>query len=413
MKPIKIRFPDAGNYSREELELNPEKAQHILENAKGMTPMCLCTQQGVPMYIAFRHTYYLARCPNTGPVHAPYCPSYEPDPSLSGRGIYSKKAVVERPDGLVSVKLSVALNMRSTENTLDPVPQASSPTNGLRREKKDSLKLTGLLHLLWEQAQFNRWSPKMKGRRHYRQIYKFLYEAADGIFVQRKRLIDHLYIPEPYIKEQSLEIERRRGALFRKLTHTAKNEPKRMIVIGQVKSFATGELGYAIRLAHTPPSLLFWFDDRLFNRLKKTIDFAVEDIHDLNEDLKIFVALTVEHTKERAWVASELGALVTTADYIPVISFDEDELARRLIESNRLFYKPMGYDDPKTCYPNFLVTDAGDKVLPLEIFGQNDSEMANASRNDRITEYVTEKDPYWFWDVKTSQFPPKIKPQSN
>lgn len=411
MKEVKIRFPDNSQYTREELEADADKAQKVLEKAKGQYPVCLCRKEGVRMYIAYRNYYYLARCPNSGPEHAPYCPSYEPDPELTGRGIYAKNAVIERPDGFLSVKLGVPLQIRNTQKdeSAEQEPSPSPSTGGGRRsEKKDSMKLSGLLNLLWENAGFNRWSPKMKGKRRYSVIQKYLYQASDKIFIQRKRLSEQMYIPEPFKQENANAINLRRQKLFREFTQNKQGLPKRMIVIGQVKKFGTSKLGYGIRLGHTPEGLMFWFEERLYRRLVKTIDFAAPDLHNLDINYPIFVALAVERTKDHAWLATDLGAMVTTKDYIPINSYDEAALCQRLIETDRYFYKPMNYDDSKSCYPNFLLTDVGSSAVPLEIFAEKDSDLTIASRNQRIADYQEHDKPYWSWDVFDSNEPPAI-----
>ena len=82
MQTMLIEFPQLGSYSREWLEEHPEQAQELLAQCKGRYPLCKCREPGLPLYIARRNRLYLARVPNSGPQHAPCCPSYEPDRSL-------------------------------------------------------------------------------------------------------------------------------------------------------------------------------------------------------------------------------------------------------------------------------------------------------------------------------------------
>lgn len=411
MQPIAIRFPEIGDYGRDWLDANFDKQQAILSQCKGQNPLCLCQPDGVPMYIAFRHIYYLARLPNSGPRHAPSCPSYEPDPSLCGRGIYDKSALVERSDGMLSVRLGVPIKIRGSNaeaDAVDPTTAEDPPskeTSTRSSKKKAALQLTGLLHLLWDRAGFNRWSPNMAGRRHYRQIFKFISATAQELIVQRKPLDSHLYIPEPYSEEDADNIDTRRTALFRSLMQSPRGEPQRMVVLGQVKALVTGESGFGIRLAHTPSHLIFWFDERLMQRFYTGARFALPDYPQMNQELPVFVILAVERAKDRSWRAIDLGGMVTTKEFIPVCSIEETIMIRRLIEGHRFFYKPLAYDASYYHFANFLLTD-GDRAVALEIVGEHESDKAIAVRNQRISHYGEKSDPFWVWDVFDHPQPP-------
>jgi len=414
MKQVKIQFPGIGSYSREWLSTHSDKAQNILEQCKGEQPICFCRAKGVRMYIAYYKQYILKRIPNSGPEHAPFCESYEPDASLSGLGDYAKGAVTERADGQLSVRLGVPLQMKSTvDSEPGDTPSREGSSGGIRAAKRDSVKLNGLLNLLWEESQFNRWSPKMENRRHYNQIHKFLLAAASRVLVHRKHLTDHLYIPEPFYAKEGTAIDQRRNAILRRLTVNSRNEPKRMLVLGQVKQFSTSEHGYGVQLAHTPSYLMFWYDEKLHRRIEKAIAFANTDVHHLNDQLPIFLLMSVERNRKRVYEAKDIGVLVTTPEYIPVTSGDEAVVAHRLIENKRYFYKPMAYDAKQGGFPNFLLRDVGEVAAPLEILGEKDSDRVIETRNNRINHYEEDRSRYWVWDVFSCPEPPKFLPPNN
>ncbi len=394
MQSIFIRFPNIGDFSREWLEQNPESAQNILAKCKGEYPLCLCRQPNQKLYIAYKQSYYLARIPNTGPAHAPFCPSYEPDKSLCGRGIYTNSAIIEKPDGRVSVKLSVPLLIRN--NTGQPPPSFTTD-HAQTNAQKEEIKLIGLLHLLWEKAGFNRWSPKMKGKRHYQQVYKYMLAAGDTLMIRRTALTQHLYMPEPFKSENALEIEARRQKTLNKLSRTPRGAPKRILIIGQLKSFQISEYGIGIRLSHTPPEFIIWFSHETAKQFKKNINIAIQDWPAIASGFNIITILTMQRSNRGYWQANEINGMVTTKDYLPIESMEEAILIKHLIKNDRYFYKPLRYDSNNILYPNFLLIDSGDKAVPLEIF--SNEKTADAIRSNRIAEYKENSMPYWQWDA--------------
>ena len=403
MLSVSIQFPGIGVRSRDWLEHHPDETQAILAECKGRYPKCLCRPAGVELYIACRTRFYLARLPNSGPRHAPFCPSYEPDPSLCGRGVYSSAALSDRTDGRTSVKLDVPLLIRGGGGEPPPIGPLSGAAN---RTTRDTMTLRGLLHLLWERAGFNRWSPRMAGRRHYRQLHKYVLEAAESVIVGRRALTSHLYMPEPFEKAHSLEIEARRRRVFNTLSRTASGAPKRLMVLGQVKVLTQSAHGSGIRFAHTPPAFVVWYDRGLGGRLERAARFAFLEWPILHPEFHLIVLLTMQRTRQGKWKADALASMVTTTDYIPVDSIDEAILSKRLVESERYFYKPLSYDSDGDRFPNFLLSDAADVPVPLEIVSR--AGVAGAARNLRIAHYLERDQPHWTWDVHEDREPPAL-----
>jgi uncharacterized protein DUF1173 len=400
---VLIEFPGLGSYTREWLEEHGDQGQVLLAQCKGRNPICRCRSPGLPLYIAQRTKYYLARVPNSGPQHAPHCPSYEPERSECGWGIYSSAALNECGHGRVSVKLGVPLLIRGDRAGVAPMGPLQI---GTERTFRDTMELPGLLHLLWERAQFNRWSPRMRNRRHYRQIYKYLLEAADSVQVRRQPLTRHLYIPEPYAPEQALEIEARRQRAFRELSQTAGGAPQRILVFGRVRSIVELTEGLGIRLAHLPNEFILCMSRERLARLRVATEFAWLDHCSLHPEFQLLVLLTMQRTCHGKWQVDELAGMVTTDEFIPSFSMEDAIVAKRLIHEERTFYKPLPYDAASTRFPNFLLTDCGESAVPLEIVGSSASDAA--ARRQRIAEYEEAKRRYWLWDVGAAALPPTL-----
>ncbi len=83
--------------------------------------------------------------------------------------------------------------------------------------------------------------------------------------------------------------------------------------------------------------------------------------------------------KGRAIVRATMqdGALMeTTADFIPVASDLERQVADHLVAEGRAFTKPLRYDaDADLVLPDFVLTDTGVAAgWPMEVFGRDDAD---------------------------------------
>ena len=154
--------------------------QQALETAyaRDMKPLCLCRPDGVPMYIAHYQQCVVKRLPETGHRHHPTCPSYEQPPSQSGLGEVLGEAVIERAPDRVEVRLEFPLTRRIAL----PVLHGQLGEHGVVRTeiaaRRRGLGLRGLAHLLLQRAGFNRWYPRMKGKRTWYVVRKHLSAAA-------------------------------------------------------------------------------------------------------------------------------------------------------------------------------------------------------------------------------------------
>lgn len=400
---ILIEFPGIGSFSREWLEENPERAQEMLAECKGRYPLCLCRSPGLPLYIARRNRLYLARLPNSGPSHSPSCPSYEPDAALCGWSIYSSRALTDCGEGRIAVKLAVPLVIRGESAGATPT---GSQIGGGEHPFRESIDLTGLLHLLWERSEFNRWTPRMRHRRHYRQIHKYLLEAAETVQVRRHPLTRHLYVPEPYAPDQALEIEARRQRAFRELGQTAGGIPMRILVFGRVRSIVETADGLGIRLAHLPNEFVISAAREKLSKLRQATQFAWLDSRAIHPEFQLLVLLTMRRAHNGQWQVDELAGMATTEEFIPTFSMEDALVCRRLIAEDRHFHKPLPYDAAPTRFPNFLLTDCGETAVPLEIV--SGSALDAAARRSRIAEYDAVQRRYWLWDVVQTALPPTL-----
>lgn len=387
-----VRLPGRGDYATAWLGEHGDVAQRLLAEAHGTTALCLCRRPHPRMYIARRgETYYLARFPATGPAHALQCASYTPDSRYSDRSGYAEGVLTERKDGRISVRLDAPLDVIPRPAPAAPVSRPAAAS----RKARAALSLQGLLHLLWDQAQFNRWAPAMRGRRGYRQVYKFLGDAASGVLLRRRPLNTQIWIPEPFVPTKRRLIARRRDAAFKRLGRGAANRQRRIVVVAQLKAVdIDANENCALRLAHTPPNLMLACPAREVRRLRRQAGIAFPDWPAIAAELRVIVLLTMLCT-DGAWTVVQLAALPTDSHYLPVLSPAERLLIAHLVETDRHFYKPLPYDRDADRYPSVLLTDAGHAPVPLEISGppapsvKVQARVSACRENDRLC---------WHWD---------------
>jgi len=403
MQPDYIEFPGLGRYSRTWLQEHQEQAQKLLTACHGHNPLCLCRDPPLPLYISQRTKLCLARLPNTGPRHAPGCPSYETPPSDCGRGLYSTEALEESGNGQIRIRLDAPLQIRPTPVVASGQTAASS---NVTHELRDRMQLKGLLHLLWERSELARWHPAMLQRRRYRQLYKFVLNAARDIHARGNTLADFLCIPEPYDPADSLGLEQRRQRMLKDRSRTANGTPLRILLLGQIREVRCSEdTSMGIILSHWPPTLLIRMTREQLTRLRQTTEFAWVDWPCLVAELRLIVLLLMQRSHQGHWEVRDLVSMVTTTEYVPVHSFEEAVVARELIRSGRQFNKPLPYDGSPGRIPNFLLCE-GTTSLPLEILTRADKELG--ARKARIASYQDDRRECWIWDTEASATPPPL-----
>ena len=140
-------------------------------------PRCLCIAEGVEMYVSKFSDFVIKRMPETGGEHCPTCPSYELPASESGLGEVLGEAIIERGQEGVELRLGFPLTRGVGRSFAAALPQSPAEVTMVRR----ALSLRGLLHYLWERAGFNRWYPRMQGKRSYWVLRKFLLQASEEV----------------------------------------------------------------------------------------------------------------------------------------------------------------------------------------------------------------------------------------
>jgi hypothetical protein len=209
-------------------------------------PLCLCTTDRVPMYVArLGSGFMLKRMPGTGAQHAPACPSRGPPivPTVSATAATIRDEDHSSP---LTVTFSLAKRQLPSVAPHDCQSEGSSSSNG------DGLTLVGFLHYLWNEAELNRWQPAFAGRRSWATVRRRLLAASVDKSIGRRPLSDLLYIPEVFSVERRREIHERRLAAWAPCLRSRDRTWRLMLLIGELKQIKRTASGSRLVIKHVP-----------------------------------------------------------------------------------------------------------------------------------------------------------------
>ncbi len=322
----------------------------FLAHKNKVRPLCLCQNPGVSMYIAnIGDNYIIKRMPNTGHLHHTDCESFEFPAGLSGRGDVENKAIKEDSiTGITSLKFDFSLSKISRK-------QAEAVAKGKEqssiKNNPTKLSIRSLLHYLYEEAGLNKWSPKMKNKRNWFVIRKYLLQAAQHKSVKNNKLSTLLLIPEVFKVEQKDTISVHRKQFLSKLKNNQAG-----IIIGEVKNIQPSRFGHKMLIKHMP-DMPVYMEKNVYDRIQK--NFAVEfSVFEEYEETHLLSICAFFVTASGNVMIDTVSFMVVDQNWIPFESIEEKELISRLVNAERFFIKGLRYNltssDAMAC---MLITD--------------------------------------------------------
>jgi hypothetical protein len=265
------------------------------------------------------------------------------------------------PDG-VELRLDFPLTRRVGRSVAIADREPPVEVTVARRQ----LSLRGLLHYLWDRAGFNRWRPRMQGKRSYWVLRKFLLQACEEVESKGLRLAERVFIPESFSKDRVAEIaQRHKEALAILLSPEADLQFKMMIAIGELKELRATALGYELLLKHLPDCALF-LDQKAGERTKRA--FEAELLAWSAGQAKLIAACLVYARCEHIYQIESLTLMMTSAHWIPFDHAYEKDVVDKLVAEQRVFLKPLRYETKHAGkFPNFLLLDVGARPVALDI----------------------------------------------
>jgi len=357
------RFLVLGNLYGAEDERLQAALSRVYES--GPRPRCLCREGGVEMYVARHGRFVVKRMPDTGSLHHPGCPSYEPEAAQSGLGELMGDAVLELEPGQVELRVGFpwthALGTESARNRgerIDP---------GEVEAPRRRMSLRAVTHYLFEQAGFNRWVPAMAGKRSQTVLQKYLLDAATDISIKGERLAQRLYVPEAFNESTHAEAARRRREKLALLQPTNNRMPLALL-IGEFKVAETSGTSVRVWIKHMPDVPL-WVDRPVWARVERTFAALFEARGaDVGAKPRLILSALIRARREHTYEIDAASLMLTSEHWIPVEGVHELPLIRALVERGRRFVKPLRYDAGSAGrFPNVLLLDAGAKPVPLHV----------------------------------------------
>jgi Protein of unknown function (DUF1173) len=359
-------------------------------------PRCMCVSGGVEMYIAKHAEYVVKRMPDTGRQHHPTCPSFEPEPGMSGLGELVGEAIIEHAPDQVEVRTDFAMSrlpgkaVPRGEAVIDPA-EVHAP--------RKRMSLRALLHFLFERAGFNRWYPAMAGRRNQGVLHKYLSEAARGVTIKGASLDERLYVPEPFRVELKEEIgERRRKKLALLLSPDDAVQFKMAIIVGEYNGSEPTAFGRRIVVKHMPDVPLY-IETKAWTRVERSYAFILQARDaDVPKKPRVMMAALVYAKRDHIYQVDTVSMMLTTDQWIPLDGLYELPLIEALQREQRSFMKPLKYDARSAAaFPNVLLLDCEGGPLPLHVV----SAVADAKEKALKVRALAIGPPHWIWNTDT------------
>ncbi|MCW5660109.1 MAG: DUF1173 domain-containing protein [Burkholderiaceae bacterium] len=364
-------------------------------------PRCLCLVEGVEMYVArLGDGYIVKRMPNTGSLHAPDCPSYEPPPEVSGLGQVLGSAITEDPaTGETTLKLDFAMSKIAGRSTM---PTAGAESDSVA-SSGTKLSLRGLLHYLWDQAELTRWQPGFAGKRSWSTVRRHLLQAAENKITRGDSLRSRLYVPEVFSVEQRDAINARRLAQWSQAIAAPGRPQHLMLLIAEVKEIAPARYGFKAVVRHMPDQA-FAIDEPLYRRLGRRFESELA-LWGAAEDIHMVMISTFSVGASGIPTIIELSLMAVTRQWLPVDGAFEKQLVERLVADGRSFVKGLRYNlGAGSMLASATLTDCAGSAPLLFVASTGVEDYG------RCLQLCDPSTPVWLWRPSREPMPPLPRP---
>lgn len=373
----------------------------------GVRPRCMCTTVGVEMYTAkVGGRYLVKRMPGSGAEHAASCESYEPPPELSGLGQVQGSAITEDADeGVTTLRLGFSLSKTGGK----AAPESSGGVSDSVATDGTKLTLRAMLHYLWEEAGFNRWTQAMAGKRSWPVIRKYLLAAAAGKNTKGKGLAESLYVPEAFSLEHKAEITGRRMQQMMAVASAGTGRRKLLLAVGEVKEFTPTRFGHKIMLKQVA-DCPFMINEDLYKRMHKRFEVELS-LWDAFEGSHLIVIGTFAVGRTGVASFEELSLMVVTENWVPFESTFDKMVLDSMTSSGRPFVKGLRYNlAPSVPLASVVATDTLPGPTALYIIAP-DTEDELVEQVDELAEDSALES--WIWNAGIDAMPALPLPGSS
>lgn len=347
--------------------------------------------------------FSLAKFPLTGHNHARACRFYAANSSLSGASDYVKGVVETEADGSITIKLGLGLKQANPKGEATATLRSGPRSAG---GGQSSIRLLGLLHLLWEQSALNTWRPGFKGKRSLSGIQKWIRAVADNVNANGTKLAEVLIVPSP--------IENGPGHQFNDTAVTASvAQSRRLLVVAALAKCrpSTALVGEKMRIAAFYGVPKIFVSSHLWSTVTRRFRAAASA---WEQGHQVMAIVQIEMRSGRGLPAADavdMALMAVNKNWIPFESSYEMKIADLLCAGDRAFTKPLRYDaDTEVVFPDFILTDTP-RDTPMEVFGRTD-EAYSARKEVKVAYYTSEfgQGKWWCWDAANDPMGESIPP---
>ena len=366
----------------------------------GERPHCLCqtqrTGESIPMYIAMvGDNLYLKRMPNSGSDHHTDCEHYALPAELSGKGDLEKAISEDFQNGTTDLKLDFSLSKMALAR--DMVGGQGKEQSTVKADPK-KLSLRSLLHYLYEEAGFNKWSPRMEGKRYWGVIRKYMLEAAQGKNAKKLPLLDKLFLPEAYHPDKAGHLDVQQRQYFGKFKKQGGKQPIG-IIIGEVDNIEQSRYGFRLTLKHMKNKPIFFGED-VYKRMHKSFSSELSLLFEEPDRIHLLSIVTFSLSDSGNINLESISLMVTDENWIPFEDMDDREVIRRLVSQKRYFVKGLRYNLSKQdIIASALITDLEEPnaiyILPAESDEDYKGSLDRIIKESRIESTI--------WDIDGCQ----------
>ncbi|MGC0880091.1 DUF1173 family protein [Pantoea agglomerans] len=374
---------------------------------------CQCMKDGegenrrrLKAYYSSTHdNYWLARWSYSGSEHASDCRFYSVWADEKQGEIYTSDVVKAVSPGHFRIKLPTGLQKKEVTER-DATEQPTGIRAEGKRKRQPAMRLLGLLHFMWEQAEINHWHPNFDKRTRDNAWAAWrLKQVAEKISIGKTLLKSVLVI---MARPGTQEIRNNWATI-----DAAAASNKRLIMITSLKTCKTEEEGClngTLPLAEAAgfPSLDVQAD--LISRLNRSFSRELGDwrrgqkvmlIAETDPPVKKFRQRDGKAVPYNTCTVIDAALMTVSSRFIPLDSSWEGVIEEKLWQEKRQFIKPLRYDGEADVFPDFLLKDVpGREIVPLEVFGMNTPDYLErkAVKLEHYREEYGEGN-WWSWDV--------------
>lgn len=337
-------------------------------------PRCLCTRNGIPMYISKikNEIYLLKRMPKTGLSHDIECPSFEMPYELSGRADLQGSGIsIDETTGVSTLKFDFSLSKKKSSS---PPPEQTGATKTDVEVVSKKLTLRSLMHYLFDEAGFCKWTARMEGKRNWFVIEKYIRQATLNKIAKGEPLDQYLLIPAPFTEETQQENKKLRRDFIHRIKQTSKSSTRLGMVFAEVKEIAPSKYGYKLTAKHMPELPLF-FDEKLHKKIHTV--FALELSMFEQEGVHLMLLATFTVSPAESLSIEALTFITLNKNWMPFDGPHELRLIDYCIRSKRSFFKPLRYNtDRARALPSIILNDP---VKPKAVYLVDEIDETNTT----------------------------------